>query len=240
MHYIKLTKYVASWLLLGVSVLSGGLSTVAHASPFLPTYTGPQNPALALNSISVTFNGSVFNLIGQLQAPISTAPTGSLYVWGINRGAGTAKFFTSPVTSTNPDIGSNVLFDSVFIINPTGSSVINLFNKTAPTVVPTSDISIIGSTINATLPASLLPGKGFVPQSYTFDLWPRVGAGQNDQIAQFFGATNAINPINLQVAVVPEPAPWIMLVTGLAVILMLIRRQSSQTQQTGLGSQHTL
>ncbi|MHB1675907.1 MAG: hypothetical protein ACYCSS_00025 [Sulfuriferula sp.] len=227
MRLAKLSKTRVSWLTLGTGLFVAGLN-LAHASPFLPTYAGPHDSALTLNSINATFNGSVFDLSSTSAAPISSAPPGSLYVWGINRGAGTARFFTSPPTAASPDIGSNVLFDAVFLINPDGTGVVNLFNGHSPEIVPASDIRVSGNTINALLPLSFLPGTGAAPQSYSFDLWPRVGAGQNNQIAQFFGTSNSINPINVQAAMVPEPPPWTMLATGLGLFILLRRPKLSQ------------
>lgn len=227
MHFAKLTGFQGSLLTLGAIFFAAGLST-ADASTFLPTYTGPENPALALSSINATFNGSAFDFSSTSDAPINLSPQGSLYVWGINRGSGTARFFTSPPTPSSPDIGSNVLFDAVLIINPAGTSVVNLFNGQNPEIVPASDIHISGNTINASLPLSFLPTTGAQPQDYSVDLWPRVGAGQNDQIAQFYGNINSINPVNAQVSMVPEPTPWLLLTSGLGLIWWLQRRKQGR------------
>jgi hypothetical protein len=216
-------------LAFGAGVLISG-QPAAKAAPFLPTYSGPDSAALALDSIGVTFNGSVFDLSSTTEAAINSAPSGSLYVWGVNRGAGTARFFTSPPTSTSPDIGSNVLFDSVLLIKPSGSASINLFNGTTE-AVPNSDITITGRTISASIPASLLPSTGFLPSQYGFDLWPRSGAGQNDQIAQFFGASNAIDPPDVQPTSVPEPASWAVLATGLALLMAARRKTPNGTSE---------
>ena len=223
MRFAKSIGIRGSWLTLGSILFAVGLNS-ADASTFLPTYAGPESPSLALNSISATFNGSFFDFSSTSEAPVNSAPTGSLYVWGINRGSGTARFFTSPPTLSSPDIGSNVLFDAVFVINPTGNSMVNLFNGQSPEIVPSSDIHISGNTINAYLPLSFLPTTGAQPQDYSVDLWPRVGLGQNNQIAQFYGITNAVDPVNVQVAVTPLPAPWLLITSGLGLIWWLQRR----------------
>ncbi len=200
----------------------------AHAAPFLPSYTGPASQALDLSSISVTFDGTNFDLASTSFAPISSAPAGSLFVWGVDRGAGTARFVTAMPTATNPSIGSNVLFDAVLAITPaTGRAVVNLLNGTA---IPLSaaDLTISGDTINALLPASLLPSNGFAPSAYTFDLWPRVGAGQNSQIAQFAGVTNSVNPINIGATLVPEPGSLAILGGILSLFAFVLRRTPSR------------
>lgn len=202
-------------------------TNVAQAAAFLSTYAGPKSNALKLENIGVTFNGNDFDLSSTSEAAISSAPTGSLYVWGINRGAGTARFDMGTASSTNPLIGSNVLFDAVLLITPSGTAKINLFNGLAPEVVPTSDITIKGRKIDAIIPDTFLPSTGFSPYNYGFDLWPRSGAGQNDQIAQFFGTVNAVNPLDVKPTDVPEPASWAVLATGLA-LLVAVRRKTSK------------
>ncbi len=217
--------------LIAAVALWSAIPGLARAGSFLPSYTGPSSEALDLTAIGATFDGSAFDLSSTSAAAVATAPTGTLFVWGIDRGAGTARFNTSPVTTTNPDIGANVLFDAVLLINAaTGTATINLFNGTVETV-PTTDITIAGNSINAVISAALLPSTGFAPGAYSFDLWPRVGAGQNDQIAQFFGTTNTIDPTNLVATDVPEPGPLWLLATG-AVMLAGARRLTRRRGST--------
>ena len=234
---------LAGVALSAIALIAGG--NIAHATPllpndtgFLPTYTGPNSNALKLENIGVTFNGNDFDLSSTSEAAISSAPPGSLYVWGINRGAGTARFDTGTATPTNPLIGSNVLFDAVLLITPSGSAKINLFNGMAPEIVPSSDITINGRNINAIISDSLLPSTGFSPNNYGFDLWPRSGAGQNDQIAQFFGTENAIDPPDVKPIDVPEPASWAVLATGLA-LLVAVRRKSRKAPLRSTQPIHT-
>jgi len=46
-------------------------------------------------------------------------------------------------------------------------------------------VVIAGNDLRITVPATLLPTRGFSPALYTANLWPRVGAGNNNQIADF-------------------------------------------------------
>ena len=206
------------------AALSPAVAPLADAAAFLPSYTGPQSEALDLSSIAVTFDGTNFDLNSVSSAPIASSPAGSLFVWGVNRGAGAAAFATATPTATNPSIGSNVLFDAVLAINPATdtATVVNTTNG-AVTPLPAADLTISGDTINAVLPASLLPSTGFAPADYTFDLWPRVGTGLNDQVAQFDGATNSTNPVNLSATLVPEPGSLAVLAGSLALLALALR-----------------
>jgi len=214
-------RRLAAGLALGTGLILASIAP-GHAAAFLPSYTGPANEALDLNSIGVTYNGSVFDLTSTSNAAISTAPSGSLFVWGVNRGAGTARFDVA--NAVGGPIGSNVVFDAVLLIDPTGTTKINLFNGTVETV-PTADITITGDTITALIPSSLLPGTGLSPYQYGFDLWPRVGSGNNQQIAQFFGTTNATNPTDAQPVAVPEPASFLVFGTALGLLIVTRRKR---------------
>ena len=117
------------------ATLSLAVAPLASAAPFLPSYTGPQNEALDLASIAVTFDGTNFDLNSVSSAPIGSAPAGSLFVWGVNRGTGAAGFVTATPTATNPSIGSNVLFDAVLAINP-GTDTATVVNTTNGMATP--------------------------------------------------------------------------------------------------------
>ena len=188
--------------------VAAGTGGSAGASPitdpvgdFLPTYTGPKNPALDVIRASVTFDGSRFILEAKMGGPINPAAVGTAwsYVWGFDRGAGTERF-----VGGNPSVGQGVKFDSVVVINPNGTGAIARLAGPAGTGT-LSDIVVDGDTIRASAPLSALPGLGFAPWDYTWNLWPRSGGG-NAAISDF--APDASN------APVANPEPASLLVFG--------------------------
>jgi hypothetical protein len=74
-------------------------------------------------------------------------------------------------------------------------------------------VQISGDTISAAaLPLSLFPSTGLQPGDYTWNLWPRVGLGNNKQITDF--APDASN------ARVDVPAPTSSSLLCLAALMM--------------------
>ncbi len=185
------------------------------AGDLLSTYTaGPHNADLDVLSGAFQFNGSQFLFSGTLAGPIGFTP-GTLYVWGINRGQGTARF-SPALPNTN-----NILFDAVVIFNPGGtSSVRDLLNNTGTNLGP-SDVSFVGNTFFVRAGSGLLPSTGFAFTAYTANLWPRLGAGNNNQIADF-----APDNSNVVVGTVPEPTTFALLAPGLGGLLLTRRRRS--------------
>lgn len=154
---------------------------------FLPSYTGPQNGDMDVIHAEVTFTGSSFIFRSTLNGTVGTTP-GSLFAWGVDRGQGTPRF-----GALHPD----VLFDSVFAINPDGTgSVIDLINSTN---TPVTSISIAGNMITGIISADLLPSQGFAFADYTVSLWPRIGFSSNNLVSDFAPDSNA------GVSPVPEP-----------------------------------
>jgi hypothetical protein len=182
---------------------------------FLSSFTGPHNGDLDILSANVTLNGSDFDFTATLDGTVGTT-TGAVYVFGLDRGDGSAKF---------SNIGeSGVIFDSVFVIaNTGGGTVKDLINKTS---TPISDVTISGATISGVVPVSDFPTEGFSPNNYTFNLWPEAGPPNpgNTEISDF-APNNSMSPVS----VTPEPASMSLFMFGVTVVaaVALIRRRKA-------------
>lgn len=143
---------------------------------FLATFTGPRNPDLDVTSAEVTFDGTNYVFESTSAGQIGTTP-GALFVWGVDRGQGIARF---------GDLATGVHFDLVVVVQPGGMSAVrDLTAGGAAQPLPAGSVSSTGSQLRVTVPASLLPSRGFSQERYTVNLWPRTGVGQNSQIADF-------------------------------------------------------
>ena len=179
---------------------------------FLPSYTGAKNGDLDVVSSFVTYNAGsdTFFFSGTMNDAIGTTST-AFYVWGIDRGTGTARFGA---------LADHVLFDSVVILRLDGSATINLLPGAT---VLAGAATFAGNTISASISGALLPGAGFAKSAYTWNLWPRdsVPVG-NAQISDF-----APDNSNVAVAVVPEPSTVALLALGLGALGWRAKRRSA-------------
>lgn len=205
---------------LAVGVVGVGLARPAAAGfvvdargDFLPTYTGPKGADLDVLRADVAFAGDRFLFTGSFDGPVGTTP-GAFYVWGLDRGQGTARF-----AGGSPPLAPNVVFDSVVVVRPDGTGQVNDLIAGTSSVLPASAIAISGGTINATVPVGLLPTRGLSADRYTWNLWPRVGAGSNTQISDF-----APDGSNVQVSVVPAPASVALMGLGGLCAVRFCRR----------------
>lgn len=184
-------------------------ASVDNDKDFLSTYTGPQNADLTPVSAQVTVNNASQQLqfSAVLAGNIGTTPgSGSLssptplYVFGLNRGAGTQRFL-----SGSPSIGAGVYFDSVVVLNPNGTSEFIDFTNNKTTILPAGDIQFNGNQITASFPLSDFPSTGFAPNQYTWNFWPRYGLGANNQVADFLPDANngGTGGYNAPVQVIP-------------------------------------
>jgi hypothetical protein len=185
---------------------------VDAAGDFIPTFTGPRNADLDVLSSKVTLANGVFDFGATLGGPIGTT-TGGLYVFGVNRGAGTARFGA---------LATGVLFDSVVVINNDGTGFTRDLLSGITTNLASNAISFNGASINAFVNASLLPSAGFAPTAYTYNLWPR-SPGAGIATISDFAPDNA----NAAVAAVPEPASWAMLIIGFGIVGAAARKRRS-------------
>jgi hypothetical protein len=153
---------------------------------FIPSYTGPHNADLDVLEAQVKYDGRTFKFTSEAAGPIGITPTW-LYVWGVDRGAGIARF---------GPIAPGVTFDMVIAINSAGATVRDLTNGVA-TVLPASAVEIEGNELEVTVPAALLPSRGRAPAAFTVNLWPRSGAGGVNVIADF-APDNSMAPVRVK------------------------------------------
>ena len=182
------------------------------AGDFLATYTGPKNADLDVRSSEVRLATGVFDFRATLGGDIGTT-TGGLYVFGVNRGAGTARFGA---------LASNVLFDSVVVVNNNGTGFARDLIAGVTTNLAPSAISFSGTSLSALVDASLLPSLGFAVDAYTYNLWPRSPGAGNAAISDF-----APDNANNAVTAVPEPGIWAMLIGGFGAVGVAARRAAA-------------
>ena len=206
--------------LLAAAGASHAIGVTDGVGDYVAGYAGSRAGDLDVLGAFVTYNASTdqFVFSGTMAADIG-ASTGGIYVWGINRGAGTARFAANGV--------GGVLFDTVLILNPNGSGTINRLvgaGAGSPISLPVGTAQNFGSTQIVTIAGSALPSNGFAKVDYTWNLWPRdstrpAGFGQISD----FAPDNSNLPV-LNVGVVPEPSTMLMLAGGLALLALRGRR----------------
>jgi hypothetical protein len=211
----KIVRYacVASAFLLPIAP---ALATTAldPAGDFLGSYTGVRNPGLDVLSIGVNFNGTNF----LLNSVLAGAPfTGGSYVWGVDRGGGTARF-----VGANPGL-DRVLFDTVIVVTFNGGAwggIVNLLNGSAPTALAAGSVFVDANSMSILVPGALLPTTGSALDRYGFNLWPR------DRLVGGFAGISDFAPNNGTLAArVPEPATWGMMLSGFGIAGFAARRR---------------
>lgn len=201
------------------SISAAQAATVTDAAnDFLPTYVGPQGGDLDVLTASVRFDGTNFLLSSTHNGAIGTT-AGGFYVWGINRGAGTARF-----VGGTPSVGAGVLFDAVAVLRQDLSLTVVTFPAMgAPTSTMFANaVTISGNSLSALVPLSLLGSTGFAPLQYGFNLWPRSPGMGNQFIADFAPDAATIT------ASVPEPAAWLLMIGGFAMVGSTMRRRTER------------
>jgi hypothetical protein len=182
---------------------------------FLATFAGSSaSTDLDVLSASVFYNAGtdVFTLTATMSGAVGSTATG-LYVWGVNRGAGTAGFAANGITG--------VRFDRGILLRPDGSGTV-----AGAGALPGGSVMLSGNTLTATVSGSLLPSTGFANKlDYTWNLWPRDSAFAGFTAISDFAPDNA----NFTATPVPEPSTAVLSMLGLGGLLAWRRRRQSNS-----------
>lgn len=208
-------RYVVAGLL--IAPISGVVLAAPLVDPvgdFIPTYAGPRGNDLDVIMSEVTLSGTQFLFNSRLGGAVGTTP-GSLYVLGFDRGRGTSRF---------PVIAPGVLFDEVLSVTGTGIATVRDLLSGSSTVLPSSAVNFSGNNLSVAIPAELLPSQGFALASYTWNLWPRVGTGNDNQISDFAPNNSNVTVTSISSTSVPEPSTIAIFFLGIAS-LMYARRK---------------
>lgn len=196
--------------LLGTAVQAQATTITDPVGDFIPSFTGARTPDRDVVSASASYANGVFDFGGSFNGAVGST-AGTVYVFGINRGAGTARFGA---------LATGVLFDSVVIVTPGVSTVVRDFVADTATPLAAGATPISGNSLDVMVAGSLLPSTGFSVGQYTVNLWPRSGLTDNSQIADF-----APDNSNFGVTV-PEPASLVLLGAGMLGLLAARRRSA--------------
>jgi hypothetical protein len=180
------------------------------AGDFLPSFVGDHDPDLDVTSFSVDYDSvaDAFLIGATFAGDVDTSRPG-LYVLGVDTGLGAIHPFAG--------IGEpNVVFDQVAVIQKSGAATLSGHALTA---------TVAGDSLMLLIPHAFLPSTGFTAQNYGFNLWPRNGLGNNNQISDFA-------PQNALLSAAPEPAAWAVLVAGFGMLGAALRRRRASLAAT--------
>jgi hypothetical protein len=170
---------------------------------FIASFVGDHDADLDVLRFSALFDpaASAFHLSATLAGAIDPGRPG-LYVIGVDTGTGAIRPFGG--------IGApGVIFNQVVVLQKSGAATISGHALTA---------MISGDSFTLDVPLAFTPSTGFDPYGYTWNLWPRNGLGNNNQISDFA-------PDNSMLTSTPEPGVWAMLIAGFGLAGSLLRRR---------------
>jgi hypothetical protein len=233
-------------------------TTVTGGSGLLSTFTtdltkpgagdpnNPGSPDLVGVSASATYDSKNIHLSATMAGAIGLTASKSsegdqgIYIWGVNRGAGTA-FLNDPKDplsdSTTPIGGPDIKFDSFIVltdlVNGHGDGFVANLEADGPHFIglDATNISFSGNTIDLVMSLSNLPTHGFDISQYGFNIWPRYsepgapgapppGLGNNQFVASFLPGDH-----NFNASAVPEPAGWALMISGFGLVGTALRRR---------------
>jgi hypothetical protein len=181
------------------SGLAGATTVNDGPGGFIPSFTGTQSPDIDILSASLNLSGTNLLFSATLNGTVGTLAT-SLYVLGIDRGAGTAPFTVVGLPG--------VIFDAVLTLTGTGVQGGRDVVSNTAIAVPAGTFQISGSNITAVIPLSLLPSEGFSPDQYLWNFWTR------DQSQVGNAALADFAPDNSDSTVTPLPAALPLFASG--------------------------
>ena len=204
----KTTRLICAGALAALPLASHALSGITDtAGDFLSTFAGSSSSTdLDVIAATVLYDASsdLFKLSATMSGAVGSTASG-FYVWGVNRGAGTAGFAANGI--------DGVRFDRVVILRPDGTGTVAGVGD-----LPVGSISISGNTITGIVSGSMLVSTGFNKIDYTWNLWPRDGAFSS----LGFAAISDFAPDNANftstAGVVPEPGTVAMMLAGIGVL----------------------
>lgn len=226
--FLNAHRFVAAAVLAGAVALSApALATSVNdaTGDILPTFSGNQNAAdLDVTAASVTFSNNAFHLSATLAGDVRATTPNALYVWGIDRGHGTAVLDQGATP-----VGAGVTFDSVVVFVP-GGAILSQINKDG-LFGPVTALSptIVGDTLTVDVTLDqlrALPGTDpdLDVESFLFNFWPRVGANVKDgtEVSDFApGGSDGVG----STFTVPEPGALMLLIGGAAIAGVMRRRR---------------
>jgi hypothetical protein len=199
-------------LLAAGAVLALAAAAPSHAATvtdatgdFLPSYAGAHDADLDVVSFNVAYDAvaEAFRLTAAMAGDIDPGRPG-LYAIGVNTGTGVIAPFGG--------IGApNVIFNQVIVVQKNGTAAVG---------GNALDADVFGNILTVVVPLARLPSTGFAPRDYGFNIWPRNGLGNNNQISDF-APDNAT-----MTASIPEPAAWALMIGGFAVAGGTLRRRN--------------
>jgi PEP-CTERM motif len=207
----RLSKFRLAAALLPLMIGSPAVAATAFdaTGDILPTFVGTATPDLDVTSFSVSFNSltNTFLLGASFAGPIDSTLPG-FYVIGVDTGAGAIR----PFANINEP---NVVFDQVLLVQKNGSVTLGANTLSA---------TVVGNLFTLSVPGNLFTSTGAAPGDFGFNIWPRIGLGNNNQITDF-APDNALLTANnaLLTPAVPEPATWLMMILGFGIVGGAIR-----------------
>ena len=199
---------ISALILSAFSGLAAAAPVLDNVGDFLPSFIGTKGGDLDVKTAELGFDGKQFSFSSTLNGNIGTT-SGTLYVLGLDRGKGTARFGTS--------FAPGILFDEVITVPAIGAASVRDFISNQTSFLASDAVSIIGDTLQFAFPTSLAVTQGLMPNAYTWSFWPRNGLGSNSQISDF--APDKMN-VKVTATSVPEPATFALLGLGFAGLLL--------------------